>query len=99
MIIVMGTMRVKPDTMDAVREAMSAMMAATHEERGCVSYNLCEDLMEPGRIRVSEEWSDMAALEAHFETPHMRIWRAALTEAGVDDRDVKIYDATLVKPI
>ena len=99
MILVMGTVLVQGSAMGAVREAMKDMMRQTLQEQGCVSYNLCEDLTEAGRIRISEEWETMAALDAHFETAHMKDWRAALTKAGMMERKVNIYDGTLVKAL
>lgn len=99
MILVMGRARVRADAMDAVRDAMKAMMRATLKEEGCVTYNLCEDLFEPGLIRISEEWETMPALEAHFETAHMKVWRDALGAADMSDRNVGIYDGTLLKTV
>ncbi len=37
---------------------------------------------EPGLIRVFEAWRDQAALDAHFQTPHMAAWRASLAGLG-----------------
>jgi len=99
MILVIGTVVVPAANMDMARDAMKQMMRHTLKEAGCVSYNLCEDLLEPGRLRISEEWETMAALEAHFEVPHMKVWRDALAQAGATGRKVDIYDGTLVKSI
>jgi len=98
MILVMATVVVPAAAMDGVRDAMKEMMRQTGKEEGCVSYNLCEDLIEPGRLRISEEWETMPALEAHFRTPHMKVWRTALSDAGFTERDIRIYDGTVVKP-
>mgnify|MGYP001548633998 CR=1 FL=1 len=35
---------------------------------------------------------DPAALQAHFQTPHMGVWRQALA-GQVRDRDIKLYEA------
>lgn len=99
MILVIGTVTVPPEAAEAVRPAMADMMRATREEAGCVSYNLCEDLLEPGRIVISEEWESMAALEAHFAADHMATWRQALADVSVSARDVKVYDGTLARAI
>jgi len=98
MILVMGTIVVPAAAMADVRGAMKDMMRETWQEEGCVSYNLCEDLIDSGRIRISEEWETMATLEAHFATPHMKLWRAALADAGITERQVVIYDGKVVKP-
>lgn len=97
MIVVVGTMTVRLDAVDSVVEAMRVMMRASRAEAGCVSYALCEDVTEPGRIHVAEQWESLEALEAHYQSPHMKVWRAALGKAGVAGRDVRIYDGTLVR--
>jgi quinol monooxygenase YgiN len=93
MVIVMGTVRIDPDRVEALRPAMEAMMAASRAEAGCLTYAYALDLLEPGLVRVSELWTDRAALQAHFTTPHMAVWRQALSGAGLKDRDIKQYQA------
>lgn len=93
MVIVMGTVRVDPEAIARLRPAMEAMMAASRAEDGCLTYAYALDLMEPGLVRVSELWTDRAALEAHFGTPHMATWRAALA-GQVRERDIKLYDSS-----
>jgi quinol monooxygenase YgiN len=92
MVIVMGTVRVDPEAVERLRPAMEAMMAASRAEDGCLIYAYALDLLEPGLVRVSELWTDRAALQAHFQTPHMATWRAALA-GQVRDRDIKLYEA------
>ena len=50
-------------------------IAASRAEAGCVAYAYAEDVIEPGLLRVNEAWTDRAALDAHFETPHMKQWQ------------------------
>ena len=92
MVIVMGTVRVDPDAIERLRPAMEAMMAASRAEDGCLMYAYALDLLEPGLVRVSELWTDRAALEAHFKTAHMAVWRAALA-GQIRERDIKLYEA------
>lgn len=92
MVIVMGTVRVDPDAIERLRPAMEAMMAASRAEDGCLTYAYALDLLEPGLVRVSELWTDRAALEAHFKTAHMAVWRAALA-GQIRERDIKLYEA------
>ncbi|MBX3480373.1 MAG: antibiotic biosynthesis monooxygenase [Caulobacter sp.] len=93
MIIVMGTVRIDPDMVETLRPAMATMVAASRAEDGCLTYAYALDLLEPGLVRVSERWTDRAALQAHFQTPHMAVWRTALSGAGLKDRDIKLYEA------
>ncbi len=99
MVIIMGTVRVDPARLDAARPAMAAMVEASRAEVGCRCYAYSEDVLEPGLIRVSEQWADREALDAHFKTPHMAVWRAAFAEIGISDRRLEVFDAGEPGPI
>jgi len=71
---------------------MTAMMAASRVEDGCLDYGYAEDVGEPGLVHVFERWRDQAALDAHFQTPHMAAWRTAWPSFGVSDRRLFAYE-------
>lgn len=98
-LIVAGTVRVPPAKVDAFRPHMSAMMAATRAEDGCIAYSYAEDVAEPGLIHVFEVWRDAAALDAHFQAPHMAEWRARWPSFGVSDRRLTAYEVAAQRPI
>jgi quinol monooxygenase YgiN len=54
---------------------------------------------EPGLIRVYEAWRDQAALDAHFQAPHMAAWRAAWPQFGVSDRRLIAYETASERPL
>ncbi|MAK83621.1 MAG: antibiotic biosynthesis monooxygenase [Phenylobacterium sp.] len=91
-MIIAGTIRVPPERLDAFRPHMIAMLEASRAEDGCLVYSYAEDVAEPGLIRVFEVWRDQAALDAHFQTPHLAAWRAAWPEFGVSDRRLIAYE-------
>lgn len=93
MIIVQGTARLHPDDIAAMRAAAGPMVAATRAEPGCLAYAYAEDLLEPGLIHIAERWADEAALQAHFATPHMAAFNAALAKARVLGVEVTAYEA------
>eukprot|EP01037_Dinobryon_pediforme_P006047 gene6047-6121_t len=79
MIIVAGWVRMAPEDIERLRSAATAMMHATQtSEPGCLDYAFSVDLAEPGLLRVIERWQDEAALAAHFATPHMATFNAAM---------------------
>lgn len=82
MLIVLAKARLGGGVSDAARAAIADMVAASHAEEGCIAYAFTEDLLEPGVIHIVEKWQDEAALLAHFATPHMAAFKAAL--AGLD---------------
>ena len=91
-LIVAGTIRVPPQNLEAFRPHMLAMMTATRAEDGCLAYSYAEDVAEPGLIRVFEAWTSQAALDAHFNAPHLADWRASWPRYGVGERALVAYE-------
>ena len=91
-LIVAGTVRVPPENLDRFRPHMTQMMAASRAEAGCHAYGYAEDVAEPGLIHVFERWESQAALDAHFQTPHMARWRSLWPSFGVSDRRLIAYE-------
>ena len=77
MIIVSGTLRLRPESVAALRAIAEVTLRETRKEEGCILYSFAEDLLEPGLIRIYEEWETMEALDAHGRTPHIEAWREA----------------------
>ena len=91
-VIVAGTVRADPQNLERFRPHMTAMMAASQAEDGCIAYSYGLDVAEPGLVRVFEVWRDQAALDAHFQTEHMARWRALWPQFGVSDRRLSVYE-------
>ena len=91
-IAVIGQVRVPAGAIDRARPAMRAMLEATRAEEGCISYAFAQDVIDPDLVRISEVWESRAHLSAHFATPHMASWRAALGAIGTSDRQVTAYE-------
>ena len=99
MLIVTGVIEVPEGAFEAARPAIKRMVEATLAEEGCITYGFWQDPDSPNRLRVYEEWRDRAALEAHFEAPHMADFRAALAELGPIRREVKAIEAGRVEQL
>ena len=91
-LIIAGTVRVPPEKIEAFKPHMLAMLAASRVEDGCLEYAYAQDVADPGLVRVYEAWRDQAALDAHFQTPHMATWRANWPSFGVSDRKLMAYE-------
>jgi quinol monooxygenase YgiN len=98
-VIIAGTVRVPPENIARFKPHMEKMLAASRAEDGCLTYSYAVDVAEPGLIRVFEAWRDRAAIEAHFQAPHMAEWRAAWPEFGVSDRQLKLYEIAAETPL
>jgi quinol monooxygenase YgiN len=98
-LIVAGVVRAPPENLEAFRPHMLAMLAASRAEEGCLEYAYAEDVADPGLIRVFEVWRDQAALDAHFQTPHMVEWRSHWPQFGVSDRRLFAYEIASERPL
>jgi quinol monooxygenase YgiN len=88
MLIVLAKAKVGAGALDAARAAIAEMVAASNAEAGCIAYAFTQDLGDPSILHIVEKWQDDAALKAHFATPHMAAFGAAI--AGLD---VQIIEA------
>lgn len=82
MLIVLAKAKLGAGSLAAARAAIADMVAASKAEDGCIAYAFTEDMLQPGVIHIVEKWQDEAALAAHFATPHMAAFGAAI--AGLD---------------
>lgn len=93
MLIVAGWARFDTaQEMEAVLEAGQAMIAETRKEAGCLDYTYARDIAAENTMRIFELWKDQAALDAHFQAPHMAAFNAALGKVTIAAIDVKIYE-------
>lgn len=86
-------MQVPVENLNAFREMVAPVLAATRAEEGCIAYAYAEDLAEPGLIHLSEVWRDKAAYERHFAQPHLQSWLRDREVLGVHSRRLSFYDA------
>jgi quinol monooxygenase YgiN len=93
MIIVMGSFRLPLENFDVALPMMDKVIATTRNEDGCLLYAYSRDMVDPGLVRVSEQWRDRAALDAHFQTPHMKVWATERVGLGLSDRDIKVFES------
>lgn len=77
MLYVIATLIIKPGSLDAAVAAAKPCIEATREEDGCISYDLNVDVLDETRVVFVERWENRAALEAHFQTPHLKTFREA----------------------
>jgi quinol monooxygenase YgiN len=82
MLIVLAKAQVGEGAMEPAKAAIAEMVAASNAEEGCIAYAFTQDVLDPSVLHIVEKWQDEAALAAHFATPHMAAFGAAI--AGLD---------------
>ncbi|RZA28247.1 MAG: antibiotic biosynthesis monooxygenase [Proteobacteria bacterium] len=91
MIAVIGSFRIPVDRLAEARPMMASVIAATRAEPGCLAYSYAEDVVDPGLIRVSEQWKSREHLAAHFRKPHMAAWSEQRALLGLSERRIHAY--------
>lgn len=91
MIIVHGTIPVKPDSREQALELARKMAETTRSELGCLSYEFYVALSDPNTLLLFQEWESMEALMAHFQTDHMDEFLQELPKVVVGEITTKRY--------
>jgi quinol monooxygenase YgiN len=99
MIVIAGTVRVRPDRRADAMAAARAMAAATLREPGCRAYRFAIDLDDPDVVHLFEEWTDGDALARHFGTPHMATFQAAIAGALAEVPAFRRYEVSSAGPL
>lgn len=79
MVHAFATLIARPDTIDATRDALAALVAPSRAEAGCDHYELFQSTDEPTRFQTVERWADAAAVQTHLASDHIQ---AAFAAAG-----------------
>lgn len=99
MLLIVGTVRLPADRLNAARAIMARMIEASRAEAGCLEYSYAEDLRDRGLIHVKERWKDRSALDEHFKSAHLAAWRANWPSIGITDRNLRLYEVGESEPI
>lgn len=71
-ITVVAVFIAKPGKEAALREALTALLAPTREEPGCLNYDLHVALDNKGQFLFYENWISKAHLDTHLANSHIQ---------------------------
>lgn len=86
MLIVHVHVQVKPDCIEAFKNATLANARASVRESGVVRFDIVQQADDPARFVLVEAYRDAAACAAHKETKHYPVWRDAVAALMVTPR-------------
>jgi quinol monooxygenase YgiN len=92
-IIVTGSIRARPDTIDEVVELSLQHVRRSRQEPGCLLHSVHRDVEDPLRLVFVEHWADSAALATHFDVPESAAFVVAVSELAAETPQLDIYDA------
>lgn len=79
------------DNRDTVLEHFAVCAEHSRAESGCLDYVASADPAAPGRIVVFERWETEPDLAAHFQMPHITVFRDAIAPYQRLDRSIRRY--------
>ena len=99
MIVVNAVIESTPEDIAALREAIGKMETASRAESGCLDYTFSVEVSNPASIRITEKWESVEILKAHFATPHMAEFQAAMGGHPPKSMQVTFYEAEEIQPL
>ncbi len=86
-ITMICNVHVKDDSIEAFKEASLANVAGSLQEPGITRFELMQQVDDPTRFIVYEEYVDQAATLAHKETAHYLTWRETVADMMATPRN------------
>jgi quinol monooxygenase YgiN len=98
MVVVNAIVRTTQEAIDALRDALATMEAASRAEPGCEDYTFSVEVSDPRALRITEKWRDVTALRAHMETAHMAEFQQVMGAYPPESLEVTCYEAKEIQP-
>jgi quinol monooxygenase YgiN len=99
MIVVTGSVTARQDSFDEVRKLSLEHVHRSRGEPGCISHAVHVDCENPLRLVFFEQWSDRAALLAHFAVAASRDFVRSLQSLAAAATTIELYDATRLEKL
>jgi len=92
MFIVHVFVHVKPDCVEAFRAASLENARNSRQEPGVARFDVLQQLDDPARFVLVEEYRDEAAAGEHKGTAHYAAWRDAVADMMAEPRSSIKFD-------
>jgi quinol monooxygenase YgiN len=86
MLIVHVHVHIKPDCVEAFKQASVANARESAKEPGIVRFDIIQQQDDPTRFVLEEIYRNAAAAAAHKETRHYPVWRDAVAPMMAEPR-------------
>ncbi len=86
MLVVHVHVHVKPESVEAFRQATLANASNSVQEPGIARFDVIQQADDPTRFVLVEVYRTAAAPAAHKETAHYKTWRDAVAEMMAEPR-------------
>ena len=91
-ITVVATFQARPGKEAELKKALIGLVAPTRQETGCINYDLHTSPEDPAKFLFHENWTTLAALDAHLQSAQIQILLPRLEELAVGMPDIQIWE-------
>lgn len=74
-LTVVARFKARPGKESIVRRELTALVAPTRAEKGCINYDLHVSVDDPATFLFHENWESETDLEHHLQSAHVQAWR------------------------
>lgn len=99
MLIILAKGVIRPDRRDAFIAAAREQIVETRKEPGCIAYDFFESQTEPNTFVFNERWASKEAIDAHFQTDHIRKFMSALPSCVAEPPVIELVDVASIGPL
>ena len=89
---IIGTVVAKPETRDELHAILTAQVAPTRTEPGCMNYDFHVDAKDPCVFMFYENWRSKADLDAHLKMPHLKPLFSRLDALLARPVEIRFYE-------
>ena len=93
MIIVTGSIHARSDTVHQLEALSLAHVHRSRQEPGCLAHSVQRDVEDPLHLVFLEQWSDVAAVRAHFRVPGSRAFVGEATALAATPPQMELFTA------
>jgi quinol monooxygenase YgiN len=86
MLVVHVHVKVKPESVEAFRQATLANAVESLKEPGIARFDIVQQQDDPTRFVLAEAYRSVEATAAHKETRHYQVWRDAVAPMMAEPR-------------
>jgi quinol monooxygenase YgiN len=97
MVIVHVHVHVKPESVEAFREASIENARLSNGEPGIAGFDVIQQVGDPSRFVLVEVYRSQEATAAHKETAHYQKWRDTVAEMMAEPRSSVKYEPVLTR--
>jgi quinol monooxygenase YgiN len=91
-VTVFALIKAKPGQEEAAKQALSALVAPTLKEEGCINYDLHQSFDHKGHFRFYENWTSKELLDRHLQSAHVKRFIAKTDQLLAEPPEITLWE-------